>query len=119
MMTRKTWIHLHLNFLSFGLNFLNFLSLLSFGLLNCLSYVSFLNYGLQIHWNGYLMSCSGDCKKCSCDLSCSGDLQSRCCGLSYLADCRWSCSGLASKTNAGNWRCFVAVYRTDYNSCSV
>jgi hypothetical protein len=82
---RKTWSHLHLSFesllnylsfeslLNYGLlNHLSFESLLNYGLLNHLSFESLLNYGLPIHWNGYLMSCSGDCKKYSCDLSCLG-----------------------------------------------
>lgn len=113
-MNRKIWIH-HWNFLNYGLSLLSFglRNLLSFGLLNCPSSGNLLNFCLRIHWNGCLMSCSGDCKKYYCDLSCSGDLQSRCCGLSCLADCRWRYSGLVSKTNAGNWCCFGAVYRTD------
>ena len=69
---RKTWNHLHLSFGSL-LNYLSFESLLNYGLLNHLSFESLLNYGLPIHWNGYLMSCSGDCKKCFCDLNCLGD----------------------------------------------
>ena len=110
MTNRKTWIHLRLNpglqslLSSCYLSYLNSGSLIHWN--GCLSYLS---SGSLIHWNGYLSSLSsGSLIHWNGYLSCSGDCRRRCYGLSCLADLQYHCCGLVLLQIADNWHWNVA-----------